>query len=90
MMISVIQHIVKKQKLQFALENVHRAVAPGGLFLLCPIHPRSQRQLFFLHAWSLADVMPSFPDWHTEEVVPFRHDEMVVLRKPAEGMLEPS
>jgi SAM-dependent methyltransferase len=89
-MISVIQHIVNKQKLQFALENVQRAVAPGGRFLFCPIYPRSQRQLFFLHTWSLGDVMPSFPNWHTEGIVPFRHGEMVALRKPAEGMLETS
>ena len=50
LMIDVVEHIVEETKLDFAMQNVDRCLAPGGVFVLALPSVWSLAQATVLHA----------------------------------------
>jgi SAM-dependent methyltransferase len=80
-MIDVIEHIVKPDKLTAAMENLREALAPGGRLVLCPVMPESRRRLYYVASWSLDDLRPGLVGCEFAEPRPFRDGHIVVVRK---------
>jgi SAM-dependent methyltransferase len=80
-MIDVIEHIVEKTKLSFALENIRNCLSNDGRFIVAPVASESKKHLFYVHSWSLADLKPNFTEYSFRELVPFRNDYILVIKK---------
>lgn len=81
LVIEVLQHIVREEDLQAALQNLAGAAAPGGLVLVSGLRDESRRQLFNVHGWALERVRDGFPGFETVEILPFRHEKLLALRR---------
>lgn len=82
LMIDVIEHIVTREKFSRAMENVRNCLAKGGLFILAPISSATRKHLFYVHTWSLETIKAEFEGYNFEELIPFRDDTILVVRKP--------
>lgn len=80
-MIDVMQHIVEKKKLAFAMENLKRSLAPGGIFIVGPLAHVTKKHLFYVHYWSKEILKEFFGDFKIGEAIPFRNGEIVVIKK---------
>ena len=80
-MIDVIEHIVKESKLSFAMENVKKCLLDNGVFIVSPIMDVSRRHLFYVRSWSLEDIKRRFPGHIFRELVPFRNNHILIIRK---------
>ncbi len=82
-MIDVIEHIVSKEKLAFAMENVQRCLKNNGFFIISPIMEISKKHLFYLHSWTIKEIKENFPDeeYTFRELMPFRQDALLVIKK---------
>lgn len=83
LMIDVAEHIVSAEALNGALENVRRALAPGGLFLVGPLMERTRRRLFYVRHWAMDEVGDRFHGYTRIPPVPFRNGHLVGVRKPS-------
>jgi hypothetical protein len=81
-MIDVIEHIVNKSKLIFALDNIRQCLAADGLFMVAPVTTVSKKHLFYVHSWSIEDIRPQFDGCQIREPAPFRNDTILVVKKP--------
>lgn len=80
-MIDVIEHIVTPEKLTFALQNLQRCLKPAGVLMLCPIMPKHQKRLFYLHFWTLEDIKMAFSENYLfRPLVPFRKHHLLVIK----------
>jgi len=82
-MIDVIEHIVSKEKLAFALKNVQRCLKKKGVFIISPIMEISKKHLFYLHSWQITDIRENFPDdeYLFRALMPFRQSTLLVIKK---------
>jgi 2-polyprenyl-3-methyl-5-hydroxy-6-metoxy-1,4-benzoquinol methylase len=80
--IDVIEHIITKPKLSYALTNIASVIKPGGLLLVAPVAKRSRSHLFHNSEWALDDLLPFFANWDVGETVAFRGTSLVTLRRP--------
>jgi 2-polyprenyl-3-methyl-5-hydroxy-6-metoxy-1,4-benzoquinol methylase len=80
--IDVIEHIVAKEKLAYALQNISAAMLPGGTLFLTPIVEESRPHLFHNSEWALKDILPFFEGWEVSPNIAFRGNKLVVLKKP--------
>lgn len=81
-MLDVIQSIVTRERLDFALQNARRAMAPGAAFVVAPLMPETRKHLFYMHFWSRRDLERNFPGYAIGESLPFRNDSIAVIRNP--------
>lgn len=83
-MIDVIEHIVTKDALRLALQNVLRVVAPDGLLLLGPVSGKRarRRRLFYMRSWSREDVVEAIPEVLLQDSIRFPGGYLLAL-KPA-------
>ncbi|MGH7951488.1 MAG: class I SAM-dependent methyltransferase [Limisphaerales bacterium] len=79
-MIDVIQHIVEKEKLAFAMENIKKALAPNGIFIVAPIMHATKKQLFYVHFWSEKLFEELFLGFTISEPIPFRTGSIIVIK----------
>ena len=82
LMIDVIQHIVNKDKLTSALDNIKNCLSDNGIFMVSPIKKKSKRHLFYVRWWSLEDIKRQVNGYILKEMRPFRNDNILVVRKP--------
>ncbi len=80
--IDVIEHIVIKEKLAFALNNIHSIIAPDGMLFLSPMAERSHSHLFYNTVWSIEDIKPYFPGWAISPQISFLGSSLVILQRP--------
>ena len=81
-MIDVIEHIVTEAKLSFAMENIKNSLAANGIFAVSPIMDVSKRHLFYNRLWSFEDIQQRFTGYELPELVPFRGNQLLTIRKP--------
>lgn len=81
LMLDVIQNIVTPEKFAFAMENVKEALADGGIFLVAPIMPENRKHLYYMHFWTRGDIQGNFPGFRMGDMLPFRNDHIVAIRK---------
>ncbi len=83
MMIDVIEHIVTKDKLDFAMKNIQKCLKTNGVFIIAPIMETSKKHLFYLHSWTIQDIKGNFPDeeYTFRELIPFRQSSILVIQK---------
>lgn len=80
-MMDVIQHIVNRQKLLSALENVRGCLRPNGIFIVAPLAVSSKRHLFHVHRWSVNELSGVFREDYSKKIIPFREgEELAVIR----------
>jgi SAM-dependent methyltransferase len=87
LMIDVVQHIVDDAKLDFAMNNVKGCLAENGLFILSGIIGKSKRHLFYVRSWSLEDIRSRFAGHEVSDPIPFRDNNLVLIRKKSPGLL---
>lgn len=82
-MIDVIEHIVSKDKLVFAMKNVQKCLKKDSIFIIAPIMETSKKHLFYLHSWTLEDIKENFSDeeYTFQELITFRKSNLLVIRK---------
>lgn len=80
-MIDVIEHIVKEDKLSSSMENVKNSLSDNGIFILGPIQNTSKRQHFHVRYWSLEDIAPKFPGYVFGELMPFPGGYILIIKK---------
>lgn len=83
-MIDVIEHIVVEGKFSFAMENVRDCLSENGVFIVAPIMKTSKKRLFYVRQWSLENIEERFPGYNIGDLVPFRGNQMITIRKPAQ------
>jgi SAM-dependent methyltransferase len=83
MMIEVLEHIVTKDGLRGAFDNIKRCLAPGGHFILGPVGVKSKKKLFYLHFWSCDDVMAHFESYKVAKHGPFRGGTLMIISPPS-------
>ena len=81
-MIDVISHIVQESKLSKALENLKNCLSPNGIFIISPIIEASKRYSFYNLRRSSEDIKQRFPGYIFRELVPFRGNYILIIRKP--------
>lgn len=80
-MMDVIQHIVNRQKLLSALENIRNCLRPNGIFIVAPLAGSSKRHLFHVHRWAVKELDGVFREGYSKQIVPFRDGEdLAVIR----------
>lgn len=79
-MIDVIEHIVNKNDLVFAIKNVKSVLAKDGYFLVSPISQKRKRHFFYLHTWTLEDLQPLFVGYKFSPLIPFRDNSLLVIK----------
>ena len=80
-MIDVMQHIVEREKLAFAMANLKQSLAPGGIFIVGPLARVTRKHLFYVHYWSKEIIEEAFPGFEINEGIPFRDGVIVVIKK---------
>jgi len=80
-MIDVIEHIVNESKFSLAMENVKNCLLANGIFVVSPIMDVSKRHLFYIRSWSLEDIKQRFSGYIFGELVPFRHNHILIVKK---------
>lgn len=80
-MLDVIQNIVTEERFAFAMRNVKDVLADGGVFVVAPIMPESRKHLYYMRFWSREDMQRNFPGYRLGEMIPFRNDHIVAIRK---------
>jgi len=80
-MIDVIEHIVNEAKFSFAMENVKSSLQDNGLFIVSPIADESKKHLFYVRTWSLQDIKTRFSGYLFRELIPFRDNYILAVRK---------
>ncbi len=88
LMIDVIQHIVNKDKLTSALDNIKNCLSDNGLFLVSPVKKKSKRHLFYVKWWSLEDIKRQLNGYIVKEMRSFRNGNILVVRKPPKNKWE--
>jgi len=83
MMIDVIEHIVTKEKLDFAMKNIQKCLKNNGIFIISPIMETSKKHLFYLHSWTIQDIKENFlsEEYTFRELMPFRQNSILVIQK---------
>ncbi|MCK4452982.1 class I SAM-dependent methyltransferase [candidate division WOR-3 bacterium] len=80
-MIDVIEHIVKENKLSSSMENVKNSLSENGIFILGPIQNTSKRHHFYIRYWSLEDIAPKFPGYVFGELMLFPGGDILIIKK---------
>ncbi|MFC1553663.1 class I SAM-dependent methyltransferase, partial [candidate division KSB1 bacterium] len=80
-MVDVAQHIVKKEKLQAALENIKNSLSENGIFFIAPLVEKSKRELYYVHVWSKDDIIENFEGFDIKSDIVFRNNQGLIIRK---------
>jgi len=80
-MIDVIEHIVEEAKLSFAMENVKDSIEEKGIFIVSPIRKTRKKILFHDKSWDITKFKELFSGYIFSELIPFRNDSIVVIKK---------
>ena len=81
-MMDVIEHIVEAPKLAAAMANLRGCLAEGGLLFLSGVSSKTKRYLFYVKGWSAADVLKHFPGYAQKGPLPYRQNNLLILRRP--------
>lgn len=81
LMIDVIEHIVNKDKLTSALDNVKNCLSDNGIFVVSPIKERSKRHLFYVRWWSQDDIKQRFNGYIFRDLIPFRNGDLLIVER---------
>lgn len=85
-MMDVIQHVVNREKLLFALGHIRGCLRSNGIFIVAPITASSKRHLFHVHRWSVNELDLVFQAGYSRQIVPFRvGEDLVVVRNSGVG-----
>lgn len=85
LMIDVVEHIVEEAKLDIAIRNVRRSLAPGGAAILAFPSPGCwPRHLFYVRRWRESEITDRFPGYRGAGPRAFRGGYILALRKPGE------
>ena len=80
-MMEVVEHLVDKEKLSLAMENVTRCLVDGGVFIVSGVHDRTRKRLFYVHSWSPEDILQHFPGYRFSGPIPFRDNNLLIVRR---------
>ena len=78
-MMDVIQHVVNREKLLSALDNIKGCLCPNGVFIVAPLTAASKRHLFHVHRWSVNELDLVFRGNYSRQIIPFRVGEDLVV-----------
>ncbi|MCU0679090.1 MAG: class I SAM-dependent methyltransferase [Planctomycetes bacterium] len=78
--IDVIEHIVNKNKLSFALRSLENALAPGGTIIVSPIVPQGRKDLFYVRFWDAGEISAALTKCGIKKLVPFRNGKLAIIR----------
>jgi 2-polyprenyl-3-methyl-5-hydroxy-6-metoxy-1,4-benzoquinol methylase len=82
LMIDVIEHIVKRAKFEYAMNNLFEALNGGATLFINPLQRGpSRRRMFYLASWGYDDLKVLFPGCSFSQLIPFRGGNLVVIRK---------
>ncbi len=79
--IDVLEHIVEKGKLEFALKNIASALKPGGDIVIGPVAAVSAKHLYYVRFWDKESILPYLPDCIVVSEKSFRNGTLLVLTK---------
>ncbi|MFB2833645.1 class I SAM-dependent methyltransferase [Floridanema evergladense] len=79
-MIDVIEHIVKEEKLSFAMQTIKNCLSKEGIFLIAPLTEMKKRELFYVNFWSIEDLKLRFVNWNFGESIPFRNGLLFCIK----------
>jgi SAM-dependent methyltransferase len=86
LMIDVLEHIVDRDKLAFALRNVAGTLRPGGRFVVGPVYGTTKRWLFYVHWWTRDDVAGMLEGTaRPVKSTQFREGELMVFERSTPG-----
>lgn len=80
-MIDVVEHIVEKNKFDFAMKGIKNALAPGGVLLITPVGKKRHRHLYYVNFWSLEDISAHFQECTLRKLVPYRYSELLTIKR---------
>jgi SAM-dependent methyltransferase len=81
LMIDVAEHIIAEEAMDGAVENVRRALSPGGVFFVGPVMRRAKHHLFYVRFWSEDEMRSRFLDHEEVSAVPFRGGVLLGFRR---------
>jgi SAM-dependent methyltransferase len=80
-MIDVIEHILTEAKLSSAVENIKNCLSEKGISMLAGIGYVNKKYSFYNRVWSLDDIKPKFSGHVLSELIPFRNNYILVIKK---------
>jgi 2-polyprenyl-3-methyl-5-hydroxy-6-metoxy-1,4-benzoquinol methylase len=82
-LIDVIQHIVNKDKFQYALKNIAEHLTENGLLLIGPLARKKGKVRFYVHSWTINEVAGFFPEnaFTISAPIEFRNGHLYAIRK---------
>ena len=80
-MISVIQHIVSKDKFHYAINNILNNLSDDGVFFITHIYEKAQKRLFHVRHWSIQELEIELDGFQITNKIPFGAGYMLVIRK---------
>jgi 2-polyprenyl-3-methyl-5-hydroxy-6-metoxy-1,4-benzoquinol methylase len=80
-MIDVVEHIVEEEEFSSCMENLKDCLLENGILILAPIAELNKKTLFYVRQWSLEDVKKRFAGYVFGEMVPFRGNYIITIRK---------
>ncbi len=86
-MIDVVEHIVKEDKLTSAMQTIKNSMSSEGRFIIAPLKTVKQRELFYVKFWSIEDLKIRFINWDFGELIPFRNGYLVCVKAKGTELL---
>lgn len=80
-MIDIIEHIVKKSKFTFAMENINHSLSENGVFVIAPVMKKNKKHLFYLKSWSQKDILQNFINCKVKEGNLLKDYSYLLLKK---------